>query len=195
MSRINSFIERSGIMYSIERNSKIISEHKGLINTEQSTGKRYIGFYPDVDIQTGDFVTNPFGDKYYVSNREIQTFTGKPHQLKCYIISIAEYEKLSLPTTATFHIENAYGSVIGTQTNVTLNYNDSIQRAKEQIASIDSPDKQELQQIISLLEMVINNQVPPQKGLFSKFSAVMERNSWITGTISSTLLSWLMTQI
>lgn len=195
MSRINNFIERSGVMYSVERNNDVTSEQKGLINTEQSTGKRYIGFYPEADIQIGDFVTNPFGDRYYVSNREIQTFAGRPHQLKCYIISAAEYENSKSSTSATFHIENAYGSVIGTQANVTLNYNESIKNAKEQIDSTDSPDKQELQQIISLLEMVVNNQVPPQKGLFSKFSAVMERNSWITSTITSTLLNWLITQI
>lgn len=65
----------------------------------------------------------------------------------------------------------------------------------EQIENSTSPDKEELQQIINLLEMVLNNQVPAQKGLLSKFSAVLERNSWITGSIASALLSWLTTQI
>lgn len=188
MSRINSLIERSGVMYSIERNGKIISQSKGLINTEQSTGKRYIGFYPDSDIQRGDFATSPFGNKFYISGCEVVTFTGKPHQLKCYIMSETELEQQQ-SQAPTFHIENAYGSVIGTQANVVLNYNESIQNAKEQISSSNSPDKEDLQQIISLLEMVVNNQVPVQKGLFSKFSDIMERNSWITGTISSAILS------
>lgn len=94
-----------------------------------------------------------------------------------------------------FNIENAYSSVIGSQQNVTFNCNDSIQKAKQQIEAINSPDKEELKQIISLLEMIINNQLPPQKGLLSKFSSVMERNSWITSTLASTLLSWLTAQI
>lgn len=195
MPRTNNLIERSGILYSVERNSKLISQSKGLINTEQSTGKRYIGFYPDADIQSEDILTNPYGDKYHVSNREVQTFAGKPNQLKCFIVSETEYKKQSQSNTPTFHVENAYGSVIGTQENVTLNYNESIKNAKELISSSNSNDKEDLQQIISLLEMVVDNQIPIQKGLFSKFSAVMERNSWITGTISSTLLSWLLTQI
>jgi hypothetical protein len=195
MSRINTFIQRSGVMYSVIRNNVSVSEHKGLINTEESTRKRYIGFCPDVDIQIGDFLTNPAGDKFFVLNREVQYFTGSPYQLKCYIVPASEYENTKQVAAPTFHIQNAYGSVIGTQANVILNYNDSIQKAKEQIASIESPDKQELQQIISLLEMVVNNQVTPHKGLFSKFSAIMERHSWITGTVTSALLSWLTTQM
>ena len=152
-------------------------------------------FHPEVDIQNGDILTNPFGDKYYVLSREIQTYVRQPYQLKCYIIPESEYKDMQISTSPVFNIQNAYGSVIGTQANVTLNYNDAIQATKEQIASTDSPDKEELQQIVSLLEMVVNNQVPVQKGLFSKFSEVMERNSWITSAISSTLLGWLMTQI
>lgn len=193
--RRNTFIDRSGIMYSVERNNVTISEHKGLIGTQESTGKRCINFHPEVDIQNGDILTNPFGDKYYVLSREIQTYVRQPYQLKCYIIPESEYKVMQISTSPVFNIQNAYGSVIGTQANVTLNYNDAIQATKEQIASTDSPDKEELQQIVSLLEMVVNNQVPVQKGLFSKFSEVMERNSWITSAISSTLLGWLMTQI
>ena len=67
--------------------------------------------------------------------------------------------------------------------------------AKKEIEASNSPDKEDLDKIISLLEMIVNNQLSPQKGLFSKFSSVMERNSWITGTITSTLLGWLTSQI
>lgn len=63
------------------------------------------------------------------------------------------------------------------------------------LLSSDSPDKEDLQQLLSLLEMLVNDRIPAQKGMLSKFSAVMERNSWITGAISSTLLGWLMSQI
>lgn len=95
----------------------------------------------------------------------------------------------------TFNIQNAYGSVIGSQSSVVMNYNAAIQNAKKEIEASNSPDKEDLDKIISLLEMIVNNQLSPQKGLFSKFSSVMERNSWITGTITSTLLGWLTSQI
>lgn len=194
--RGNIFIDRQGILYSVERDNKQIATHKGLINRERSTNKRYISFHVGTDIQIGDWLINPSGDKYLVTDKETTTFSGQPHDLKCMIQSESEAKQSNLAaSTNIFNIGTANGSVIGTQANVTLNYNEAIQNAKEQVASSDSPDKEELQQIVSLLEMVINNQVQPHKGLFSKFSAVMERNSWITGSISAALLSWLTAQI
>lgn len=95
----------------------------------------------------------------------------------------------------TFHINNAYGSVIGTQQNVTLNYKSSLSQLKSDVNACNSEDKESLQKIVSLLEMILDNQVPPNKGIFSKFSAVMERNSWFTSAVSSTIMGWLMTQI
>lgn len=193
--RGNPFIDRNGIKYNVERDSIIVGSFQGLINREQATNKRYISFHVGTDVQIGDWLINPSGDRYIVIDRETTTFAGNPHDLKCMIQTETEHKTVNTQASTIFNIGSAHGSIIGTQSNVTLNYTESIQQAKEQIASSDSPDKEELQQIISLLEMVVNNQVPPQKGLFSKFSAVMERNSWITGTLASAFLNWLMTQI
>lgn len=194
--RGNYFIDRQGIMYSVERNHEEIAAYKGLINREQSTNKRYISFHVGTDIQIGDWLINPSGDKYFVTDKETTTFAGQPHDLKCMIQTEAETKRSNgIPATNIFNIGSATGSVIGTQANVTLNYNESIRNAKEQIATSESPDKEDLQKIISLLELIVNDQLTPNKGLFSKFSAVMERNSWITGSISAALLSWLTTQV
>ncbi len=86
-------------------------------------------------------------------------------------------------------------NIFGSGNTATINYNNSIQDIKKAIAESESTDKEELKQIVSLLEMVVNNQVPASKGLFSRFSEVMERNSWITGSIAGALLPWLTMQI
>lgn len=182
-----------GIMYSVIRSDSKINVCKGLPNSD-SDG-RYIGFPADYDVLVGDILIPSSNEKFYVVDTIIDYWEGQPSQKRAYIQTEAEHASSKLQATTIFNIGSATGSIIGTQANATLNYKESIQNAKEQIASTDSPDKEELQQIINLLEMVINNQVPPQKGLFSKFSAVMERNSWITGTIASALLSWLTTQL
>lgn len=98
-------------------------------------------------------------------------------------------------TNATFNIENATNSVIGTQANVIMTINNSLQEAKEQIAASGSSDKEELQQIICLLEMIVNDQMPAQKGVLSKFTSVIQRNAWITSPISSIFLNWLLSQV
>ena len=167
---------------------------KGLPNHEQSTSKAYIGFFPKSDVIVGDWLINPSNERFYVKDTITDFFMGEANQLKAYYQTASEVNSSS-STTNIFNIGTANGSVIGSQSNVILNYNEALQGIKEQVASTPSPDREELQQIVTLLEMVVNNQVPPQKGLLSKFSAVMERNSWITSAISSTLLGWLTSQI
>jgi Mg2+ and Co2+ transporter CorA len=195
-SSLEGFINRSGQKYQIERNNVTIAEIDGLPNHEQATGKAYIGFMPGSDVKSGDWVINPYNEHFYITDTITTTVQKSPHSLKAYYLTVAEYQRsLQANNAATFNIQNAYGSVIGTQAHVVMNYNDSINQVKDQVNSSDSPDKEELQQIISLLEMVVNNQVPVGKGLFSKFTDVMERNSWITGSVASALISWLTTQI
>lgn len=95
------------------------------------------------------------------------------------------------PANNVFHIQNATNSVIGTQANVVMNISTAIQETRKQIDSSNSDDKAELHQIINLLEMITNDQLPAQKGVLSKFSATIQKNSWITSPIMSILLNWL----
>ena len=192
---LTTIIKRSGSMYSIERNNNFVDLVQGMINREQSSGRRYIGFLPGTDVQVDDWLTNPSGDRFYVIDKETTTFQGTPHELRCFIETEAEHRKKELTSGPVFNIGSATGSIIGTQLHASLNYSDSINQMKEQISSSNSPDKEDLQKILSLLEMLVNDQIPAQKGMLSKFSDVMERNSWITGAISSTLLGWLMSRI
>lgn len=196
MPNLEYFIQEHGLSYSVERNGALVHcSITGLPNTEKSTGKKYIGFMPGTDIQPNDVLTNPAGEIIYIADAQTQFLHREPYQLKAYYQT--EYEKAynAQSNSPVFNIGTTYGSVIGTQQSVTVNYKDSLRATKKQIEDSDSPDKEELQQIISLLEMIVNNQLPPKKGLLSKFSAVLERNSWLTGSIASALISWLTSQI
>lgn len=193
MSPAQQFINDRGIIFQVERNGTIISELKGLQNQEKTTSKKYVSFMPDSDIQIGDWIINPAQDRLFIYDTITDFFLGSKSQIKAYYQTNAEYNTNEKATNI-FNIGTASNSVIGTQSNVTMNITGSIQKAKEKINSSNPNDKEELMQIISLLEMIVNNQIPAQKGLLSKFSTVMERNSWITGTISSILLNWLLSQ-
>lgn len=196
MNIAKKFIESRGIQFQIERNGAIVSDALGLPNHESSTNKAYIGMLNGVDVEVGDWLTNPSNERFYVEDKISDFAFGEFQQYKLFYLTEAQFNKNRKSESATtFNIGAAYGSVIGTQSIVNMNYNNSIQSAREQIAASASNDKEELNQIINLLEMVVNNQIPVSKGLLSKFSDVMERNSWITGSIASALLSWLTTQI
>lgn len=196
MPNLEFFLQRNGISYSIERNGALIHRSlTGVPNTETSSGKKFIGFMPGTDIQQNDILTNPAGEVIYITDTQTQFIHQEQYQLKAYYQTKYEKAYNTQSNSPVFNIGTAYGSVIGTQQSVTVNYKDSLRATKKQIEDSDSPDKEELQQIISLLEMIVNNQLPPQKGLLSKFSAVLERNSWITSPIASVLISWLTSQI
>jgi hypothetical protein len=42
--------------------------------------------------------------------------------------------------------------------------------------------------------MIINNQVPVQKGLLLKLADAVQKNSWIAGPMASIILDWLLAQ-
>lgn len=196
MPDLDFLLQQHGLSYVVKRNGvQLYRSQLGLHNTEKSTGRKYIGFTPGTDIKPEDSLTNPAGETLYVVDVQTQFIHQEPYQLKAYYQTKYDEIHRAQHNSPVFNIENAYGSVIGTQHTVTFNYKDSLQSAKMQIESSDSPDKEDLQHIISLLEMIVNNQLPPQKGLLSKFSSVLERNSWISSSIASTLLGWLTTQI
>lgn len=196
MPDFRAFLNRHGVMLSIERNGESVGNEKGLINREESTHKRYIGFIPGATIDIGDCLVNPSGDRYYVYDKETISVAGRPYQLKCYVQSEAEFKNKEASSANTvFNIGTATGSVIGTQSVVNFNFTNTIQQLKEQVSSTDSPDKAELEKITNLLEMVVNDQLPPQKGMFSKFADILQRNSWFTNPMMSALLGWLTSQI
>lgn len=187
-----SFVKRFGVKYSIERNNILINTTDGLPNTEKSSKRKYIGFRPGTDIQTDDILINEANEKVYVS--DIETTYGHNHEaieLKAFFITEAE-KNSSKNQTSVFNIHNAYNSIIGNQSVASINHTTTIEEMRDK-ANNSTEDKEQLQAIINLLEMIVNNQVQPSKGLFSKFSNLMEKHSWLSSSIASTLISWLFT--
>ena len=196
MSIAATFITTNGITFHIERNGEFVSTALGLPNHEKSTRKPYIGLLEDADVNIGDWLINPNNDRFLVKDKVADFAFGVFQQYKIFYLTEAEAKEKSTASGSTvFNIGTATGSVIGTQAKVNFNYKTTMQELREQIASNNSPDKEQLEKLLSMLEMITNGDVPVQKGLLSKFSEVMERNSWITNSIASTLLSWLTAQI
>ena len=190
-----TILRQQRIPYTVERNGITVNEFDGLINREDATKRRYIGFMPNADVVIEDWLINEVGDRFYVEEIKTSFIQKKPFQKQAFILSETEYSSTKKPTTEqTINIGAAYGSVIGNQSYFTLNYSSQISEIRKTIEDSNSSDKEELNKITDLLEMILDNQIPVSKGLFSKFREVMERNSWITGSIASAILSWLMSQ-
>lgn len=187
------YIDTNGIIYKIERNGSVISELKGTQNREPSTSKRFAGFKPGSDVRPGDWLINPANERLFVYDTLTSFLGNKIDQLKAYYQTTYEHNSKE-KSTISYSVGTANNSVIGTQAAVTMNINSSLQEVKEQVSSSNSDDKEELLQIISTLEMIVNDQIPAQKGLLAKFSDTIQKNSWIASPISSIILNWLVTQ-
>ncbi len=48
---------------------------------------------------------------------------------------------------------------------------------RERAAFENTPDREQVEKLISLVEMMVNGEVPAQKGLLPRFSETMEKHS------------------
>lgn len=103
---------------------------------------------------------------------------------------ITDSEK-STTNQVNINIQNAHDSIIGTQTNATINNNgltfeeiSKIIEAKE----IDSADKQELLKLNEYMKTLTENNTPMTKGTLAKFSSVISKHSWALSLIGNALI-------
>ena len=179
-------LSTSGKLFTNERTNV---SFKGILVLTQ--GKPRIDFENNIDVKSTDWLVNSVGEKLYVTELVSLSNAYK----SCYYISEHKYNQ-SKQSNPVFSINatTIENSIIGTQTNATINLNAELQKLKSDIDSSNSPDKEELYQIISLLEELKNSQEPIPKGFLSKFSAVMQRNSWISGSVAGFLLNLFLHQ-
>lgn len=188
---MDAFFDAHGLPMKIERGGIIIGDAIGLPNHEQATGKAYIGFRPKTDIATNDVVINPAGDRYHIIGTEASYFKKELQQIKAFYMDESEYLSRQQQSGTTYNIGVAYGSVIGTGNTATINYQSNIAELRQRVEKEEAPDREQMNKLLDLLQMVIDDQVPVQKGLFARFSSVMEKHSWISSAVASTLLTWL----
>ena len=165
----------------IERDGEIISTIPGLPNRETATNRQYVGFRPGTDIKVDDVVITPANERLYITETQASYFQKHQEEIKAFYMTEAEKHRKETEQRQSnvYNIGTAYGSVIGTANTATINYKTNFQELRERAELENAPDK---------------GQVPPQKGLLSRFSETMERHSWITSAVASALVSWL-TQI
>lgn len=195
MSITEEFIEMNGIMFKVERNGSVIAELKGRQQIEDKTSRKYVGFFVGSDVKPGDWIMKPSGERLYILDTFTDSAFGEETELKAYFQTEVERNSKPEPQSTVFNIGTANNSVIGNQSHFTVNVTASLQEARNQIDSSNSNEKEELQKIIDLLENVVNNQVPMNPGMLARFSALMQRNSWIISPVASAVLNILTTQI
>lgn len=186
---LNSF-RNNMVDFQIFRNSELISTVKGLKNTEKSTNKKYVGFYPDTNILIGDILSIPNSSiKYFVIDVDTATYMGEIYQIKAYYQTTPPAEQQSNSTV--YNISNASNSIIGNQQSAIINNSSfNIDDLKELIKLYGANDKKQLYELTSLLEQILKKD-DFHKSKLSKFSDLIAKHSWLPTAIAQIISAYL----
>lgn len=188
----NNMLEKFGETVTVERGGNVISSLKGVRSQDKSPHKITFHFPPDNDIKSGDWIVSERKERYFVVDTHDMRVNGKVETLDCTCITQSQFDQQHATSSAvTFNIGSADGSIIGTQSVATLNYSGYIDDMRRICESGDNQDSEELKQLTELLKMMLDEKVSAKKGLFSKFSEVIKRNSEVTEKIAFAIISWL----
>lgn len=188
MNPLNHF-KNQMIDFEIYRNSALIDTVKGLKNTEKGSNKKFIGFFPDVDIQIGDFLMVPNTNiKYSIIDVDTSTYMGEIYQLKAYYQTApAEVKQPSV----TFNVNSSPNSIFGTQASAIMNNPTfSISDFDSLIESNGGTDKKELYQLSSQLQELLEKD-EFHKSKLSKFSDLIAKHSWLPLAIAQVISAYL----
>ena len=86
-------------------------------------------------------------------------------------------------------------AIVGNQQNAVFNIGSTLPEIREFInksTEIDKLDRQQLQELIDLANMVVNNNLPITGGFFGKFRPLFTKYGAITGAIIQSLIPWLL---
>jgi hypothetical protein len=85
LNMLRHMVQTHGEEFEIERGGQIVAKAKGVRNHEQATGKPYIGFLPETQIQTGDKLKGLVSDEtFHVVETGKNVFSGQVTQVKAF---------------------------------------------------------------------------------------------------------------
>lgn len=174
------------INFELYRNSNFISTIKGLKNSYQ--GRKYIEFFPDVDIKIGDILINS-NINYYVIEIDTQTWMGNISSIQAFYQTTPIQE--IQPNSTIYNINNASNAIIGNQQSAIINNsNFDINQLKDLIELYGANDKEQLYELTDLLKQSLEKD-DFKKSKLSKFSDLIAKHSWLPLAIAQVVASFL----
>ncbi|NOH04211.1 MAG: hypothetical protein HND47_20670 [Chloroflexi bacterium] len=154
---------------------------KGARNTQKSTHRKYVQFYPGTDVKAGDILIRQVsGEEWLVTEIDHQTIQGKLLSVNAFYETRFERERQPAPSVSyTFH--NSSNIIAGSQTSATMNIN--IGEIEKMIEENGGADKEELLALVMAIKEAFEKQDTISKGSLARFSEMLERHSWIMGSL------------
>lgn len=170
-------------------NSKI--EIKGWPSSSEKTITFLESFIPNEDMVAVNVST---GIKYHLigNPNKVTTISGEIIGYSISFLSSKEHKLNSLSNSQNINIGNIHGAaIVGNQQNASINMGHTIEEIKSLIDNKPIEDREELKKLVTLLEIIEENNTPVSKGTFSKFADILNKYSDIALPIGSVILKWL----
>jgi hypothetical protein len=163
---------------------------KGAKNTQKTTNRKYIQFYPGTDIKAGDILVRKVsGDEWLVVEIDHHVIQGQVFSVNAYYQTRLEQEKTPAQSIS-YTFNNSSNIIAGSQTSATMNVN--IGEIEAEIEKNGGSDKAELLAMVMEIKQAFENQETLSKGWLARFSETLEKHSWITGSLVQLLGSAAM---
>jgi len=154
---------------------------KGIKHIHKETQRNYISFYPDTDIKTGDRVIRKVsGDEWVIIEIDFEMVDGEVFSVDAYYETNFERGKLQ-PQAINYTFHNSSNIIAGSQSAATMNIN--IVKIEAEIEEKGGSDKEGLLAMVVEIKQAFEKQDALPKGSLSRFSEMLERHSWITGSL------------
>ncbi len=183
------------IVFSIERNSILISQIKGVFDNSNSI--KTIILPSNAGILKNDWLVHSLtNQKYFIKDIEPLSKSNELLGLKAEYLSESDYKKsLEDNNKATFSIGTINGSaIVGNYNNATINNGYNLSEIRSLISSKPIEDQDELNKLIDRVEIITEDNQPVSKGTFAKFSELLAKHSDIAIALGSNLINWLATK-
>ncbi|WP_067622868.1 hypothetical protein [Alicyclobacillus acidiphilus] len=177
---IGEFIQIAGERFAVIRNDELVGTVQGIRNSEDSPKRNYIGLYPNADVQDGDILRSEVSQELlFVEEASPEVVAGQLFQRKAFYLTERERKSESVKhsSSTTFNIHNSPGSIIGNQQTATLNYSTSVQDLMALIDQHETPDEEELRQLVEQIKAIMEGSEQAKGGILSRFSEVMQKNT------------------
>ncbi|WP_342546649.1 hypothetical protein NST69_17890 [Paenibacillus sp. FSL P2-0089] len=184
-------------IFNVYRKNKDIGTLEGIKYNELSTGRSYIVCNTNSDIQPGDILVSQF-TKEEICVEDIQSeglHKGAIFQKKAYYTNKYDNERLQNKVqhnVTSFNIGSAQNSVIGNQSNASLVNIFNVVELEREIEQKGDEDKEELRSMINEIKEMFEDSEKVKKGSLSRFSGIMQKHSWITGSVAKLGLDFLL---
>ncbi len=189
--RLNEFMEQNGENFSILRNNEVVAVVDGMRNS--SNGKKMIQFFPGTDIQPEDVVISELtSEEFYID--DVTTSRGFDQneifsKNAFYLTKVEYFRRNNQNPAITFNIGDVQNSIIGTQQQATLTNNFSDKQIIDMIDKNCGDDKELMLELLNTVNAILENNIPVQKGTFSRFSETSSKYGWLLGAVTQKLLT------